>query len=161
MRARVFGVSALVGAIALGGLPAFAQEPPAATPTPLIPHPGERIPAYDAAGRRDPFRPFALAQEQAKAVAGSPLQQYQVGQLKLVGVMDDGQPSAIVEDDQGNGYVLRQGPPVGPNGGMVVSIRGRQVTVVEWETDIVGERHRKEYVLQMPSDEPSKPRPRG
>jgi hypothetical protein len=44
---------------------------------------------------------------------------------------------------------------------MVVSIRGRQVTVVEWETDIVGERHRKEYVLQMPSDEPSKPRPRG
>ena len=45
MRARVFGVSALVGAIALGGLPAFAQEPPAAKPTPLIPHPGERIPA--------------------------------------------------------------------------------------------------------------------
>jgi len=135
---------------------------PTPTPVILLPRTVEPRGNRDAALHRDPFRPFALAREQAKLPGkGSPLQQYQVGQLRLVGVIDDGKPTAIVEDDQRNGYVIGLGTEIGPNGGVVTAIRDRQVTVVEWETDIVGERHRKEYVLQMPTDEPVRQVPRG
>ncbi len=149
-----------------GGDPGAAQEAaggalPAPTPPPLLQRSSEPR-AREVTLHRDPFRPFALAREQAKQPGqGSPLQQYQVGQLRLVGVIDDGKPTAIVEDDQRNGYVIGLGTEIGPNGGVVTAIRGRQVTVVEWETDIVGERHRKEYVLQMPTDEPVRQEPRG
>lgn len=164
---------AIAGAVAFGACPVHAQDPAAqsgagsAAPEPvpplLVPRTVESRATREAVLRRDPFRPFALAREQAKQPGkGSPLQQYQVGQLRLVGVIEDGSPTAIVEDDQRNGYVIGLGTEIGPNGGVVTAIRGRQVTVVEWETDIVGERHRKEYVLQMPADEPVRQQgPRG
>lgn len=166
---------AIAGAVAIGAGPARAQDAtaqagagsalpgPTPAPAPLAPRPVEPRASREAVLRRDPFRPFALAREQAKQPGrGSPLQQYQVGQLRLVGVIEDGRPTAIVEDDQRNGFLIGLGTEIGPNGGVVTAIRDRQVTVVEWETDIVGERHRKEYVLQMPVDEPVRQQgPRG
>ena len=150
------------------GVAARGAPPPGAASAivesaPPVPRPVAPRPGRDPVLRRDPFRPFALAREQVKQRGkGTPLQQYQVGQLRLVGVIEDGKPTAIVEDDQRNGFLIGLGTEIGPNGGVVTAIRGRQVTVVEWETDIVGEKHKKEYVLQMPEDEqPAGPGPRG
>lgn len=157
-RGAAAGDAAVAGSVQGAGGAAL----PAPTPAILQPRTFESRATREAVLRRDPFRPFALAREQAKQPGkGSPLQQYQVGQLRLVGVIEDGKPTAIVEDDQRNGFVIGLGTEIGPNGGVVTAIRGRQVTVVEWETDIVGERHRKEYVLQMPTDEPVRQEPRG
>ena len=111
---------------------------------------------YEPEGKRDPFRPFALQAATPAAIEQlTPLQRYEIGQLKLVGiVLDVKLPRAMVEDDQGLGFILFPGTPVGPNGGVVTAIQPRQVVVVEWQTDVVGEKHRKEYVLELPSDEP-------
>lgn len=111
---------------------------------------------YDPVGRRDPFRPLALAREQAgvKAELLSPLQRYEVGQLKLVGVIHDvTPPRAMVEDSAGLGFILMPGTPIGPNGGVVTEIKPRQVVVEEWHTDVIGEKHRNELLLELPSDD--------
>lgn len=115
---------------------------------------------YRPEGKRDPFRPFALQRTEptANAEALTPLQRYEIGQLTLVGIVYDVMPPrAMVEDDQGLGFILTPGTPVGPNGGVVTAIEPRQVVVVEWYTDVIGEKHRKEYVLELPS-EPAGPR---
>lgn len=111
--------------------------------------------AYKAEGKRDPFRPFALQHETpVNTEPLTPLQRYEIGQLKLVGIIYNvTPPRAMVEDDQGLGFILTPGTPVGPNGGVVTAIEPRQVVVVEWQTDVIGEKHRKEYVLELPSEE--------
>jgi type IV pilus assembly protein PilP len=145
--------AAAIGACALASAAAaiipeqFAADEPG-------PRSGQAAYEYDAQGKRDPFRPFALQTEPQTLEPQTPLQRYEIGQLKLVGViLKVDPPRAMVEDDQGLGFILMPGTPVGPNGGVVTSIQPRQVVVVEWQTDVIGEKHRKEYVLELPSDE--------
>jgi type IV pilus assembly protein PilP len=111
---------------------------------------------YNPTGKRDPFRPLALVRKQASPAAEplTPLQRYDIGQLKLVGIVFDlNPPRAMVEDSSGLGFIVTPGTPVGPNGGVVTAIKPRQVVVEEWYTDVIGERHRKELTLELPSDE--------
>lgn len=111
---------------------------------------------YDPVGRRDPFRPLALQREEAgvKLEPLSPLQRYEVGQLRLVGVIHDvTPPRAMVEDSAGLGFILLPGTPIGPNGGVVTEIKPRQVVVEEWHTDVIGEKHRTELLLELPSED--------
>jgi type IV pilus assembly protein PilP len=117
-------------------------------PVDLVAESDDAAREYDPAGRRDPFRPLALLREPAGVNTEllSPLQRYEVGQLKLVGVIHDvTPPRAMVEDSAG--------PPIGPNGGVVTEIKPRQVVVEEWHTDVIGEKHRNELLLELPSDD--------
>ena len=110
---------------------------------------------YDATGKRDPFRPFALQRDPQADLSEpvSPLQRYEIGQLRLVGIIYNlTPPRAMVEDSAGLGFILLPGTPIGPNGGVVTAIEPRQVVVVEWQTDVIGEKHRKEYKLELPAD---------
>lgn len=112
--------------------------------------------AYDPSGKRDPFRPlFLLRRPAAQTVEPmTPLQRYEIGQLRLVGVVYDlAPPRAMVEDSSGLGFILTPGTAIGPNGGVVTAIRPRQVVVEEWQTDVIGQRHKKEFVLELPADE--------
>jgi type IV pilus assembly protein PilP len=149
--ATVAGATLVASMLAGAPRAAAAIDPAAAPDEPAAEY------QYDPDGKRDPFRPFALQTEpKANIEPLTPLQRYEVGQLKLVGiVLDVTPPRAMVEDDQGLGFILTPGTPVGPNGGVVTSIQPRQVVVVEWQTDVIGERHRKEFVLQLASDEPT------
>lgn len=135
-------IATFVAASLLAGVGRAAQEPAR---------------EYDPVGRRDPFRPLALQGETAgvKLEPLSPLQRYEVGQLKLVGVIHDvTPPRAMVEDSAGLGFILLPGTPIGPNGGVVTEIKPRQVVVEEWHTDVIGERHRTELLLELPRDNP-------
>lgn len=109
---------------------------------------------YEATGKRDPFRPLALMRPASEIQTPlTPLQGYDLGQLRLVGVIQDVvPPRAMVEDSSGLGFILTPGTPIGTNGGVVTAIRPRQVVVEEWYTDVVGERHRRETVLELPED---------
>ena len=99
-------------------------------------------------------RPAAQSAEPA-----TPLQSYEIGQLRLVGVVFDlAPPRAMVEDSSGLGFIVTPGTAIGPNGGVVTAIRPRQVVVEEWQTDVIGEKHKKEFVLELPADERRKPR---
>jgi type IV pilus assembly protein PilP len=117
--------------------------------------------AYDPTGKRDPFRPLYLLRRPAvpSAEPATPLQSYEIGQLRLVGVVFNlAPPRAMVEDSSGLGFIVTPGTAIGPNGGVVTAIRPRQVVVEEWQTDVIGERHKKEFVLELPADERRKPR---
>lgn len=116
---------------------------------------------YDASGKRDPFRPLFLLRRQETQLAEplTPLQRYEIGQLKLVGVIYDlTPPRAMVEDSSGLGFIVTPGTAIGPNGGVVTAIRPRQMVVEEWQTDVIGQKHKKEFVLELPSDENERPR---
>lgn len=130
------------------------------TAWPAVPAPGETPGAdaykYDPAGKRDPFRPIHLIREPnpEKTEPLTPLQRYELGQLRLVGIVHQLMPPrAMVEDSAGLGFILTPGTPVGPNGGIVTEIRPREVVVEEWQTDVIGQEHRTEHVLELPADE--------
>jgi len=111
---------------------------------------------YDPSGKRDPFRPLSLNREPVrdKTQPLTPLERYELGQLRLVGVVHQlTPPRAMVEDSAGLGFILTPGTPVGPNGGVVTEIRPREVVVEEWHTDVIGQEHRTEHVLELPADE--------
>ena len=111
---------------------------------------------YVSEGKRDPFRPMSMMRaatpDPVKPV--TPLQRYEIGQLKLVGIISRVEPPrAMVEDSAGMGFILTPGTPIGRNGGVVTDIQDRAVVVEEWHTDVIGERHPKEIVMVLVSDE--------
>ena len=113
-------------------------------------------PAYDSEGKRDPFRPLSMMRTARPdpITPQTPLQRYELAQLKLVGIVSRVEPPrAMVEDSAGLGFILTPGTPIGRNGGVVTDIQERGVVVEEWHTDIIGERHRKEIVMVLASDE--------
>ena len=109
---------------------------------------------YDPVGRRDPFRP-----PQARAIATvgldrSPLQRYELGQLKLVAVIyDTNAPRALVEDEAGLGYIIKVGTEIGVNGGIVRAIDRGRVLVEEESVDFFGTTRAAEVILEMASGE--------
>jgi type IV pilus assembly protein PilP len=141
----------LVGGVALA-VP-FVQAEQAAAPEAV---PGAVAPDdfYDPTGRRDPFRP---PQARAIAAAGgdrSPLQRYEIGQLKLVAVIYDTEsPRAVVEDEAGLGYIVRVGTEIGVNGGTVRAIDRGRILVEEQSVDFFGEARASEVILEMASGE--------
>jgi len=149
--------------IALGALltatpiPAATDTPPANPPpaAALSARPADSAFEYNATGKRDPFRPLALDRKTvATAEPLSPLQHYDIGQLKLVGLIyNTNPPVAMVEDSAGLGFIISPGTPVGANGGVVTAIRPRQVVVEEWYNDVIGDKHKREIVLELPNDQ--------
>jgi type IV pilus assembly protein PilP len=109
-------------------------------------------PAIRPTVRRDPFRPFTL---NAKPAARrrenlSPLERYELGQLKVVGVIWDApQPRAMVEDSAGLGFIVRVGTPIGPSNGTVKSIRPTEIIVEESYVDPYGSKVRREVNMRI------------
>lgn len=142
-----------LGVVALGSsvvTTSVVAAPPAA-PVPqkaVAPTPPGDEPAYQAVGRRDPFRP-------PRVTAGvsdtqTPLQRYEIGQLRLVAIIYNTQePRAVVEDDAGLGYIVKVGTPIGTNGGAVRAIEKGRVLVREDSEDFYGESQASEVVLEL------------
>ncbi len=109
---------------------------------------------YDPTQHRDPFRPPRL---NGTAQARTPLETYQLGQLKLVGVV--AQPAegyrAMVEDAAGLGYIITTGTPIGSSGGVVRSIEPRRVVIEESTRDFYGDVKSKEIVMELPQEDRS------
>ena len=112
---------------------------------------------YDPAGRRDPFRPPRANQQTAAGEARTPLQRYDLGQLRLVAVIYEAQsPRAVVEDDAGLGYIVRVGTPIGANGGAVKAIERGKMRVEEESIDFYGDRQTSEVVMELAAEERGK-----
>jgi Tfp pilus assembly protein PilP len=112
-------------------------------------------PAYNGAGRRDPFRPFVS--EPTKHVQLTPLQKFELGQLKVAGIISGpSMPRAMVEDGGGMGYIVSVGTPMGPNGGVVTAILPGRIVVEESVRDFYGNEIRHQVVLAVPSDDGDK-----
>lgn len=137
--------------------------PPAGTPAPQPP-PAARAavdntqaprqgPAYDPAGKRDPFVPFVKAdRESLKEDRSSlpPLQRYDLGELRFVGVIwvEKG-AKALVQDAEGKGYSVVVGTRIGRAGGVVTRITDKEITVSEVFPGSAGRTVTRESVLQL------------
>jgi Tfp pilus assembly protein PilP len=107
----------------------------------------EQIVLYDPRGKRDPFVTFIKVEEHRKAGATSllpPLQRYDLGELKFVGVIWTRKgPLGLVEDAEGKGYSVTVGTRIGRSGGLVSRITGKEILVKE---EFVG--HRGEKIVR-------------
>jgi Tfp pilus assembly protein PilP len=138
----------LVATLLLAGCASAAEAA-----TELAPRSGAADAIYDSTGRRDPFRPPRANQTTALGEARTPLQRYDLGQLRLVAIIYNQNPTAVVEDDAGLGYIVRVGTPIGANGGAVKAIEQGKVRVVEESIDFYGDRQTSEVVMELADEE--------
>jgi hypothetical protein len=112
--------------------------------------------SYDRTAHRDPFMPLTLKGSEAVA-ARTPLETYQLGQLKLVGVIAQSEEGyrAMVEDSAGLGYIITTGTPIGSSGGVVRCIEPRRVVIEESTRDFYGDVKAKEVVMELPQEDRS------
>jgi type IV pilus assembly protein PilP len=96
---------------------------------------------YNPVGKPDPFKPFIqLSKEAPRGVHLTPLQKYDIGQLKLVAIITFPEGNvALVEDALGKGYSLKKGTLIGKNDGKVKKILKDRVIIEEVYQDVVGQ----------------------
>lgn len=108
---------------------------------------------YSAQGKRDPFfPPFQTADSEGDAPdePKTPLQRFDIGQLKLVGVIwQTEEPRALIEDSGGLGYIVTRGTLIGSKGGIVKAIEPKRITIEEYQTDFFGKRQAQERELRL------------
>jgi Tfp pilus assembly protein PilP len=113
-----------------------------------------RAPALKEHGR-DPFRPMTL---RSKVISRqrenlSPLERFELGQLKIVGIVwDIKEPRAMIEDTAGLGYVIKIGTPIGSNDGRVKAIHRDQIVIEENYTDAYGGPKKRDVRMRLSTE---------
>ncbi len=107
---------------------------------------------YDPKGRRDPFKPYteSRALEEGE-MAGPllPLQQYELDQLKLVGIIwNVNDPKAMFIDPKKQVHIVRRDERIGRKKGYVAVIREGEVVIVE-AVDVNGDLMYSTRVLKI------------
>ena len=107
--------------------------------------------SYNPAGKPDPFRPFIqLASRGGSRTALTPLQKFDISQLKLVAIITTSEGNiALVEDVTGKGYFLKKGTWIGKNDGKVIKILKDAVIIQEVYQDIFGQTKTNEISLSL------------
>ena len=125
--------------------------PPASGPSALTAKPE---PYYDPTGKPDPFQPPVLGFNgdlKSRRVRGLPLQQFEVTEFELVGIVSGaGGNRALVQDASGRGYLIKVGTPIGKNQGRVVAIADRRILVEEKIKDFMGREKSRTVALKIP-----------
>ena len=89
--------------------------------------------SYNPAGKPDPFKPFIQltpVKEGKRNVPLSPLERYEVSQLKLVAIISTPEGNvALVEDSAGKGFFLKRGTQIGKNDGKVTNVLKDKVII--------------------------------
>ena len=93
---------------------------------------------YDAAGKRDPFRPFDISPHEENN-SRTPLEQFDLGQFKLTAVLSGETPSASVELSDGKGFIVRKGMKIGLNNGEIIDIKPDRIVILESKVDFTGQ----------------------
>ncbi|NWG03848.1 MAG: pilus assembly protein PilP [Syntrophaceae bacterium] len=106
---------------------------------------------YNPEGKPDPFKPFIQltpVREALRKTPLTPLQKYDISQIKLVAIISAPEGNiAMVEDATGKGYFLKKGTWVGKNDGKVTKILKDKVVIEEAYQDIFGQTKTQEILL--------------
>ena len=109
--------------------------------------------AYNPTGKADPFKPFIQltpVKEASRKVPMTPLQRYEVSQLKLVAIMSTPEGNvALVEDSAGKGFFLKKGTLIGKSDGKVTAILKDKVVIEELYQDVVGQTKKNEISINL------------
>jgi Tfp pilus assembly protein PilP len=97
---------------------------------------------------------FIKVEERKKAASGTallpPLQRYDLGELKFVGVIWTKKGArGLVEDAEGKGYSVTVGMRIGRSGGVVSRITGKEILVREEFVGNRGEKIVRESGIQL------------
>ena len=104
---------------------------------------------------RDPFRPMNLRTKTPPRAREnlSPLERFELGQLKIVGIIWDlKEPRALIEDTAGLGYIVKVGTPMGSNDGTVKAIGRSQVIVEEFYEDASGAKRKRAVSMRLSTE---------
>ncbi len=108
---------------------------------------------YNPVGKPDPFKPFIQlnpVKESSRKIPLTPLQKYEISQLKLVAILSTAEGNvALVEDAAGKGYFLKKGTSIGQNEGRVTKILKDRVIVEEKYQDIFGHGKTNEISIML------------
>jgi Tfp pilus assembly protein PilP len=107
---------------------------------------------FSTVGKRDPFRPFTLNTRTNSRPREnlSPLERYNLGQLRLVGVVwHVKEPTAMIEDSVGLGYIVKVGTPIGENEGKVRTIKPNEIIIEETYVDLFGAKRKREVNIKL------------
>jgi len=98
---------------------------------------------------RDPFRSvMETGQRVAQSGGSTPLQQYSIGQLKLLGIIwGTAEPVGLVATPGGDEFVVKTGTPIGTGDGKVVAILPNCVVIVERYYDYRGQLQTEKYQM--------------
>jgi Tfp pilus assembly protein PilP len=161
-----------------GGVPPIAAIPPGAVNSATTVLPNDAVPVIDGVPNdgtaqgaeqqaieaaaalvqrgRDPFRPFTLdlRTETHESEILTPLQRYELPQLRLAGVvLELSPPRAMLQDNSGMGYIVTPGTPIGRRRGVVKAIESRRVVVEEHVIDYYGREQTHQVVIEMARDD--------
>ena len=104
-------------------------------------------------GWRNPFKPFitkVVEKNGEESRPKSPLEKYNVNELKLIAIIwGIKKPTAMIEDPDGIGYVIKKGTLVGDKKGKVVKIMKDKVIVKERFRDLLGNSQVEEVALEL------------
>ena len=104
---------------------------------------GEPEYSYDPVGKKDPFKPFlqmASVRGSSRNIPLTPLEKYEISQLKLVAIISSPEGNiALIEDSAGKGYFLKKGTGIGKNEGKVTKILKDKVIIEETYQDVFGQ----------------------
>jgi type IV pilus assembly protein PilP len=107
--------------------------------------------SYNPVGKPDPFKPFlqlTSVREGSRSGILTPLQKYDISQLKLVAIISTPEGNiALVEDATGKGYFLKKGTFIGKNDGKITKILKDKVIIEEVYQDIFGQTKLNEISL--------------
>ena len=82
--------------------------------------------------------------------AKTPLERYDLGQLKLTAVLEGfDQPKAIIETSEGKGFTVGVGTKIGRNNGEIAEIQKDRVLILETEVDFTGVKKTKTTELRL------------
>ena len=114
-------------------------------------NPRETLYSMTPASKARP-EPPVVAKKRKKRIPLSPLERFDLDQLKLVGIVHSpGGYRAIVEDHSGKGHILKVGTYIGRNNGRVIRIEKDRVVIAEEITAESGNVTVKENVLKLHS----------
>ena len=118
---------------------------------------------YDPAGKPDPFVPLIAEMHTNKQLSRAavsaavpeadltPLQKYDLSEFKLVAIILQGnsEPTAMVEDKAGYGYIIKKGLLIGKNNGIIKEISAIGVVIDEKTVDAAGSEKLKTTTLNI------------
>lgn len=114
---------------------------------------------YDPTGKPDPFAPLVTEMPASKQLPTAalpeseltPLQKYDLSELILVAIIlqNNVEPTAMVEDKAGYGYILKKGMLIGKNNGIIKEITTNDVVIDESTVDAAGVKKSKTITLTI------------
>lgn len=104
----------------------------------------EREYIYNPIGKTDPFKSFIIAPEETNEVEEekrTELEKFELSQLSIsVIIIGEKNSWAMVKDNKGKGYVIKEGTPIGINRGVVHKIKEHEIIIREEYRNYKGEK---------------------